>query len=475
MFCKQCGAKVPDGTLFCVGCGNPMNAKPVSGSARALQGGPEVKTAPPVVQPPVQQPPKPTPAYQPPQGAPTYQPPKPAPAYQPPQVAPAYQPPKPTPAYPPAKAAPITVADPTAPAPVVAKSGGGKGILIAVIVVLVVALVGLAVFGAYQGWFGSSGAEDDPDRDSQKESTQSSGPDGTGDGTSAPDSDEPPIGEPGVVKHQWEGLTFYLSEDLEQYHWDVDYINYYGDELQVLVASYVLSDYADDLYTSRDFATHCADALSDSYEDMTLDHVGDVYYYEGYYPAYDRYEVNGFYVSGDYGYIFMVYSDPNAGLEQEMIRLATSAVVDDSVIPAVQPGGSETEATMRPSYDGLTLELDVMLETNGYYVGGVGYCNDDLNMEIYSSAVNDIGASVKDAASLAELYRRDLASSWDEVGVGTRRGTKYVLCQDEDGFTCVIGCYVEDDWCWEVWVYSYTDMVSEDDLVRMATSGRIGS
>ena len=287
MFCKQCGAKVPDGTLFCVGCGSPMNAKPVSSSARALQGGAQQDTA--AVRPPVQQPPRPVvqqpTQVQPPQPAaqqptqvqpprpavqqPTQvQPPRPA-AQQPTQVQPprpaAYQPtqgqppkpgagypPQPTPGYQPPQPTPITVTDPTAPAPraaapAPAKSGGGKGLVIALIAVLVAALVGVGVFGFLQGWFDPAVQEDDDDEPTKQGSKETSSQESPQD----PGDDDHPTAEPGMVEHQWEGLTFSLPEDLEEYHWDVDYKNFYGDELRVLVASYVLSDYADDIYTSN--------------------------------------------------------------------------------------------------------------------------------------------------------------------------------------------------------------------------------
>lgn len=469
MFCKACGAKVPDGTLFCSACGRPMNM-PAGKTGQNLQEG-KRQTAQPSGAPAVPQTP-PAPQTQPVQASqqaaqplqnsvprqapvPPVQPMKQAPPAQPMQQMPPAAPVRPSVAG----GTPIPAAYyPPVPEK---KSGSFKVVLAGMLSLLFLAVLGVGVYGFTQGWFDFSQGPEQLDEPETTEATRQTQP-----------VTDPTVEQFQLVEHQWEGVTLFLREDMSRYHWDVDYINYYGDSLEVVVDSYVCSDLSDEITSSRSFAEAYKEIMAADYRQIGVYNAGEVYYTRGVHGSSGLYEVVAFYMAGDYAYSVSVYnSDPDQ--MEEMVRIATTATVDTSVKPQVPAGGVERKWTKEPVSGNLTLHLLEEVRDDGFYEGGIGYKNDWMTLRIDSGSMEEGWVDFEDAAGLAESCRGSLETLWDQVSVSTMNGRSYVLCQDADGYTCVLGCYVKDGVWWEVWLYSYTDRMAQTDMIRAVTSATL--
>ena len=145
MFCPNCGATVPEGSKFCAGCGQPMQASaPSAGGVEVRYSKPKAKPAEPVYTPPVQA----EPVYTPPvQAEPVYTPPvKEEPVYAPPKpAAPVYTPPQP------AKPAAPAYTPPAPPAPAKPKKAKKKSklplIIVALVVIVAIVVGAIALLG----------------------------------------------------------------------------------------------------------------------------------------------------------------------------------------------------------------------------------------------------------------------------------------------------------------------------------------
>ena len=92
-------------------------------------------------------------------------------------------------------------------------------------------------------------------------------------------------------------------------------------------------------------------------------------------------------------------------------------------------------------------------------------------MMIEQGTVEDYWADITDSASLAQCNLVVMEDLWQEVSVETFNGRSYVLCRDDDGYTCVVGCYVRNGQWWEVSAYFHDFEVYTADVIRGVTSG----
>lgn len=410
MFCKYCGVKVPDGVSFCSSCGRPLGT-----ASEAAAPVPEGY--------------RPSPYYS--EGKTT-----------PIRVEPV---------------APVTPVVPVTPAP--RKKSGGSAIFWVVGVFLVVAIVGLLTFAALQGWFSAGSTEK---KDDDKTSTQSTQP---------TQPTEPSVDEDHYMV-QWEGVSLVLPKDMTEQDRAVDYVVYTGSDMDVVIASYLLSDYADGLTSSQKFAEHFQSVMAEDYKELTLAHRAQVYYTAGVLKESDEYEINGFYVAADHGYIVTVYAEDKSAFQAQMIQIATGALIDETVVPAM-PGQDPYEGTTTPSYEGITVYLDQAVTLSEEMEDGCDYENERMILSLYSGSLDTDWGDFETPADMAAAYSELLADIWDQTSVGVKNGRKYVLCQNDDGFTMVMGCYIKNDTWWEVRVYANTGDMTLSDMIAAATSGSV--
>ena len=467
VFCKACGAKVPDGTLFCPSCGRPMNMPAGKdyhgrqGNQQASSGGTIPQQAPVAPQQapvaPSQIPVVPPQIPVVPQQAPVVPPQVPVAAQQvqevPPQVpvGPPHMPVIPG-AFPPAVPGTAAVKK--------NKPGTFKFVLAGMLTLMFLAVLAVGVFGFTQGWF--TNGEEEPQANASPSET-------TAEPTTEPTL-LPSEGELFLVEHRWEGVTIYLQEETAPYHWDEDYMKYTRSQVDIQIDSYIPGEISDSIVSSRSFAELYKTELADNYRQIGIYNRGEVYYIQGIYNNSNVYEVTAFYMAGDYAYSIMVTDE---GTEQmdEMIRIATTARIDESVIPAISTSDGKVEVTDTPSYKGLTLQMHQELEEDGFYERGVGYENEYISMMIEQGTVEDYWADITDSASLAQCNLMVMEDLWQEVSVETFNGRSYVLCRDDDGYTCVVGCYVRNGQWWEVSAYFHDFEVYTADVIRGVTSG----
>lgn len=473
MFCKVCGAKMADGTLFCPSCGRPMNmptdkgVREQRGSAQqtgaqqvsaqqavthqvsAQQAGAQQVSAQQVStqqvsarqvstqQVHVQQSSSRDGQMHPLQGVQA-----------------------------PAVPAPVPVFEPV---PVKQKkSGTFKFVLAGMISLLFIAVLAVGVFGFTQGWF-TDDREDPSENSTPSDTAPSQQPTvPTQEPTLRPSEGE----EQELVPHQWEGVTFYLPEKVDAYHWDSSYVEYYCDQLMIRLDSYKPATMSDTIVSSRTFAEYYKSRLADNYRQVGIYNQGEVYYTQGIYNDSNLYEVTGFYMAGDYAYTVAVTDESTARME-EIIEIVTTVVIDSTVIPPIS--NAENVKTDTPSYQGLTLHLRQKLEADGYYQGGVGFESGSMRLMIEQGSLSDAWVDFTDSASMAQSVLQAQEGLWQEVSVGTFNGRSYVQCRDDDGYSCVIGCYVRGGQWWEVSLYFYDVEMYTADAIRDVTSGTFDS
>ena len=161
---------------------------------------------------------------------------------------------------------------------------------------------------------------------------------------------------------------------------------------------------------------------------------------------------------------------PDAADMERMIEMATSGVIYMSEIPEIKEN-ELPEPSQDISFAGLTVHLDDVGTPIMVFDQSLTFTYGNYGFDIVVDTVENMGVEPADSAELAEHLKNQYEFMWGSVSVEVRDGVSYVLCQDEDGFTSVTGCYLNGD---TVWMVSGMDYYEDLDMaIDVVVSGTI--
>ena len=186
-------------------------------------------------------------------------------------------------------------------------------------------------------------------------------------------------------------------------------------------------------------------------------------------PDFEEFAVYGFYVLGEVCWRVVAMS-PDAADMERMIEMATSGVIYMSEIPEIKEN-ELPEPSQDISFAGLTVHLDDVGTPIMVFDQSLTFTYGNYGFDIVVDTVENMGVEPADSAELAEHLKNQYEFMWGSVSVEVRDGVSYVLCQDEDGFTSVTGCYLNGD---TVWMVSGMDYYEDLDMaIDVVVSGTI--
>ena len=280
-----------------------------------------------------------------------------------------------------------------------------------------------------------------------------------------PSFEDPGVGDP--VAYMFAGLEVTLDNLFEPAYVDDTMASYTNGKIYAEIVFEPLSNWDNAFSDPESFAAFFAEMLE---EDPSVIQTNNaVPYLAMELPDFGEYAVYGFYVMNNACWRVVAMS-PDAADMERMIEMATSGVIYMSEIPEIKEN-ELPEPSQDISFAGLTVHLDdvgtpimVFDQSLTFTYGNYGY-------DIVVDTVENVGVALEDSAALAEYLRGEYESMWGSVSVEVRDGVSYVLCQDEDGFTSVTGCYLNGD---TVWMVSGMDYYEDLDMaIDVVVSGTI--
>lgn len=142
----------------------------------------------------------------------------------------------------------------------------------------------------------------------------------------------------GLVEHYFDGLYFYLGQELEQTEVQDAGISFTSDTMELHVESLWLQEFDEGISSGEDFAAAYADMVYDDVDDVQIYQANGVWYdvisMSGYHL------VCGFYVQGDYGWMIGVVTEDFNGHREEIIRYVTLGKIEEGFDPGEKPESS---------------------------------------------------------------------------------------------------------------------------------------
>ena len=361
--------------------------------------------------------------------------------------------------------------------------------LLALIMIVVLAL------GCFVGCSGSDGGKDDDDEEE-----------------SSTNSDK--------VRHEWNGLIYYLGEDYELSNIGGDaYATHRNGTLTVIVADLTTPDGVTD---SESYAQHYADEISASAESVSVKSKNNVYYIVCDYGDGTK-EARAFYVAGDHCWMMYITSYDYDEYSSQIVSIVTSAKIDEdyqynadnnsgnnsddnsgsSGTPSTpntgdnssssgsnsdnsgnNSGNSGTSSTpntdnnsgtsgslslVKHEWDGLTYYLRDTYSTT-QSESSVMHASGTTVVMVVSGELQD---SSLDAEAFAQLYvDTALANNFTSQRYYAN-GVYYAVTDWNDGTTEVRGFYAYNGYGWCIYGTTYDYDVDAANLITYVTSGEI--
>lgn len=204
----------------------------------------------------------------------------------------------------------------------------------------------------------------------------------------------------GLVEHYYDGLYFYLGEELEQTATQEEGAAYESDTMQLHVQSLWLEEFDDSITSAADFAAAYADLVDDSVQDVQVYQANGVWYDIISMNGYTL--VCGFYVQGGYGWMIGIVTEEFQSYEDDIIRYVTLGKIKEGFVPVEKPSTDDTVSYYRAG--------DEMFDLSVTAVDGQSYTVAELLQEKELVVLNfwfaDCGWCVKEFPVMEVAYQQ---------------------------------------------------------------------
>ena len=340
------------------------------------------------------------------------------------------------------------------------KAGLIIGIVAAAIVLL--ATVFIVVLGVANNWWRVPST----DEDNTVSTTQSTAPTEPSD-TEDPDSDKELTAEQlrdRLTEFTANGLKVYLPDNFEELDSNPRSMVFGSADLEVTVAWGPLSEFGQDIGSSREFAKHYEDSMKDEFDDIQRTRKHDIYYTvatKGQYVT-----LSGFYVKDGFGWMTQIETKDYESRSEELINYVTLGLIDENFSPS---GNTDKKEFV---FAGLGLTLDSSLTATDDGESCI-YENDDIMISVQFTSLDTCPAST--SKGYAEWYLNEfLESGWTRMYMETSDNSfYYVSMADDEGMASIIGMYTHEDVAWIVSASTENADQFAATILEYVTSGRI--
>ena len=201
-----------------------------------------------------------------------------------------------------------------------------------------------------------------------------------------------------LVEHYYDGLYFYLGEDLKQVAAE-DGVSFENDIMQLHVESLWLEEFDSNITSSADFAAAYADFIESSVQDVQVYQVDGVWYDIISTNGYTL--VCGFYVQGDYGWMIGIVTEVFQTCKDDVIQYVTLGKIKDGFVPEEKPSTGNAVTYYRAGDE--MFDLSVTVDGKEYTVAKL---LEEKELVVLNFWFADCGWCVKELPVMEVTYQQ---------------------------------------------------------------------